>query len=295
MRPLNLDRAYQPTPAINDYFHFYSLNPTQAQHWFGSVQSGSNTLAVHVFKPKNPRGTTVLLHGYFGHTGSLKKLIRECVMHNYAVVTFDLPGHGLSSGPRMETGDIRTCATHLETILQITEGHLPRPFYMIAHSTGCSIALDYLHNIHPNPFDKIIFLAPLIRHEQWALAKSGYYIARPFTDTVPRRFRKNSSDEVYSEFVKQDPLHSDSISMNFLESVYAWNERAKDYPVWPGTICIIQGDKDRVVDWHYNLKFLREKIQHPEIHMVAGAMHQLPNESKPIRDNVFNLIFEYIN
>jgi alpha-beta hydrolase superfamily lysophospholipase len=294
MAPLNLARSYKPTPSINGYFNYYSLNPNPAKHYFGSVPSGTNALAAHVFIPPKPRGTVFLLHGYFDHTGSLQKLIRECVARNYAVASMDLPGHGLSSGLRMETGTIGTCAKHMNNFLQATEQRLPRPFHMIAHSTGCAIGLEFLHS-NPNPFDRIVFLAPLIRHEQWILARSGYYIARPFTDTLPRRFRKNSSDEAYCEFVKQDPLHSDSISMNFLETVYAWNGRAMDYPLWPGTIRIIQGDLDRVVDWRYNLDFLQEKIQHPEIIMIEGAMHQLANESEPIRNRVFSLIFNHID
>ena len=42
---------------------------------------------------------------------------------------------------------------------------LPKPFHLIAHSTGCSISLEYLYNAETNAFDQIIFLAPLIQHE----------------------------------------------------------------------------------------------------------------------------------
>ena len=173
MAPLDLSKSYEPTQAIQDYFNFYDLNPTNVQHWFGTVESEGETLAAHVFMPPEPRGTLFLIHGYFDHTGTLAKLITEGIRQGYAVATWDLPGHGLSTGDRTDTGQFNLCAEQFFDIVERSAPYLPQPIHLIAHSTGSSIAIEYLHNPDPNVFDRIVFMAPLIRHAYWGWGKLG--------------------------------------------------------------------------------------------------------------------------
>jgi alpha-beta hydrolase superfamily lysophospholipase len=292
---LNLDVPYQPTASIQEYFDYYSLNPANADHQFGTIESENEILVVHVFMPENPRGSLFLMHGYFDHTGTLSHLIQEGVNQGYAIAVWDLPGHGLSTGTRTDTGEFELCSKQLNDIVSRAEPVLPRPFHLVAHSTGCSIALADMYDDNDTTFEKIVFLAPLIRHEHWGWGKFGYAISKPFTKSVRRRDKKNSSDEAYLAFVKQDPLHSSILSYEYLSDLYRWEKTTKDYPEWPGSLCIIQGTDDDIVDWTYNMKFLNAKIAQPEIHMVPDAKHQLLNEKESIRAQVLELIFTYLN
>ncbi|VGO21641.1 alpha/beta hydrolase [Pontiella sulfatireligans] len=294
LKPLDLAKPYQPTEAIAAYFSFYGLNPANAQHYFGTVESEGQTLAAHVFMPENPRGTLFLLHGYFDHTGTLSKLIAEALARRYAVASWDLPGHGLTTGGRTETGDFDRCAKQHIDIVERAESKLPRPFDLVAHSTGCSIAIEYMYNAPTNAFEKIVFLAPLVKHAHWGWGKFGHAVGRPFTKHIRRRDMKNSSDEAYLAFVKKDPLHSGVLSFQYLEDLYEWEARARGYPRWPGSLCIIQGDADIIVDWRYNVDFLGAKVEHAELYMVPGANHQLANEPAALRKQAFELIFNYL-
>jgi alpha-beta hydrolase superfamily lysophospholipase len=295
MKPLNLSESRQPTSAIEDYFVFYDLNPTDAQHFFGTQESKGHTLAGHVFLPKDPRGTLFLLHGYFDHVGTLSKLIAESLAQGYAIVAWDLPGHGLSSGERTATGSFDLCAEQFSDIIDRSSTRLPHPFHVIAHSTGCSIVIDYLYKSKTNAFEKVVFLAPLIRHTHWGWAKFGYAAARPFTKSIRRRRKKTSSDAAYLAFVKRDPLHSGVLSFEYLKDLYRWEKRVRDYPAWPGSVVIVQGDRDKVVDWRHSIEFLQDRIEHTEISMIPGARHQLVNESKALRVQVLDSIFSNIN
>ncbi len=58
---------------------------------------------------------------------------------------------------------------------------------------------------------------------------------------------------------------------------------------------VIQGTEDTIVDWEYNLTFLKSKIIGLEIELVDKANHQLINESKELRQQVLHRIFEYID
>jgi len=294
MAPLNLKTPYHPTKEIAAYFDFYQLNPPDVKHYFGTISSKNSTLATHVFIPKNPKGTLFLIHGYFDHTGTFSRLISKSLAHHYAVVSWDLPGHGLSTGDRTDTGAFALCGEQFIDIVQRAETHLPAPFFLVTHSTGCSIALEYIQHAPTNTFSQFIFLSPLIRHAHWGWGKFGYTIAKPFVKTIRRREKKNSSDSEYLAFVKQDPLHSGLLSFEYLDDLYTWEKQIQKNSVWPESVLIIQGDHDTVVDWKYNLKFLRTKIKHPEIHIIPNARHQLINESEEFRNQVFTLIFQQL-
>ncbi|MGI9535614.1 MAG: alpha/beta hydrolase [Desulfocapsaceae bacterium] len=294
MRPIDLNQPYQPTENIDAYFNFYDLNFTNVQHWFGTVKSEGSTLAAHAFMPENPRGTLFLIHGYFDHTGTLSKLIAESLNQGYAVVTWDLPGHGLSSGDRTDTGQFHLCAEQFFDIVERSNQKLPHPMHVIAHSTGCSIAIEYLHNPDPYVFERMVFLAPLIRHTYWGLGKFGYVISKPFINQVRRRDKKNSNDEAYLAFVKKDPLHNSTLSYDYLGDLYQWEKKLRNAPVWSGSICVIQGDKDSIVKWKYNLPFMETKVENLEVHIIPGAKHQLANEIEAYRTQTFDQIFQYL-
>src|SRR5699024_4012803 len=92
-----------------------------------------------------------------------------------AVLAYDLPGHGLSSGPRAEIDDFRTYREVLEQCLAQARHHLPGPWHVIAQSTGGAIVMDYLlhHGFDDgnSPFRQIILLAPLVRPYKWSSAR----------------------------------------------------------------------------------------------------------------------------
>ena len=112
---------------VSHLFDFYDLCPTNAQHYFGTVESENEVLVVHLYMPENPKGSLFLLHGYFDHTGTLSKLIKEGIKQGYAIAVWDLPGHGLSTGMRTDTGEFELCARQLEDIIVRASAILPRP------------------------------------------------------------------------------------------------------------------------------------------------------------------------
>lgn len=296
MRPLKPCQPFEATDPVRDYVDFYQLGPPSAQHWFGTLASGTDTLAVHWYLPEQPRGTMVLLHGLFDHAGALSHLIHEGVSRDYAVLVFDLPGHGLSSGEPTDIGPVADCAGHLDTVLQRMAPYMPPPIHCVAHSAGCMITLEYLHQqAGRGPFDQVCFLTPLVHNAHWGWSRFGYTIARPFTDGIRRVDKMNSSNAAYNDTVEQDPLQSPTLSFRFLESIYAWNKAAKQYPDWPGAYLLIQGNEDSVLDWEYNLGYLEQRMEEPHTLIIEGARHQLPNESPPLRDQAFEATFEWLD
>jgi len=292
--PLDLVQAAPPSAEIRAYRKFYGLDVGHVRHFIGQFKTTERTIVGQVFLPSAPMGTFFLLHGYFDHSGTLKNLIAACLEKEFAVALFDLPGHGLSSGERGAIADFSEYASILSAFIGTYAEHLPKPHRLAAHSTGCAATYEYLHHDPPLVFDKIVFLAPLVRHAHWHLSAIGYHLVKPFTDTLPRVHCRNSSNEPFLEFTRNDPLQVDRVSIRFLDALRDWNQRIQGYATVTQSILVIQGTDDDVVDWKYNLEFLRTKIIGLEIELVEGAKHQLVNENQALRQRVFDHLFEYI-
>ncbi len=293
IKPLDFSRKPVFSSAMTAYFQYYGIHFENVNHFFGSFNSCGKLIVSHVFIPDNPKGTVFLVHGYYDHTGMLKNLIRFCLNKQFAVAVYDLPGHGLSGGKGVTINDFSEYVTVLDDFIRICQNHLPKPFHSISHSTGSAIVFDYMNNTSNQVFTRIIFLAPLVRSSYWKLSKVGYFLVRIFCENVPRKFNDNSSDNVFLEFVKKDPLQSKYVSLKFVGALFMWNKRIKDYSIITKAVLVIQGNLDKVVDWKYNIRFLKKKIKPVNIKLINNARHHLVNENKAIRSKVFSIIDEY--
>jgi alpha-beta hydrolase superfamily lysophospholipase len=80
-----------------------------------------------------------------------------------------------------------------------------------------------------------------------------------------------------------------------LDALHTWNRKIREYDAISKSMLVIQGTDDIIIDWKYNLKFLKSKIIGLEIELVDEANHQLINESNALRQQVLHRIFAYID
>jgi alpha-beta hydrolase superfamily lysophospholipase len=137
-------------------------------------------------------------------------------------------------------------------------------------------------------------LAPLVRHAFWKSSQLSYALAKPFVKDLPRKFYKNSSDLVYLERVKNDPLQGNRIPIEWLDALYSWNQRVLHYEILSTSLMVIQGTRDRVVDWQYNIEFLQQKFKTIQIKWIQDARHQLLNEIPSVQSEVLNSIAVFL-
>lgn len=294
--PLNLHQDPVHTSSTLAYFQYYGIHFEGVRHYWGYFESGKNLIAAHLFLTEASRGTVFLLHGYFDHVGTFKNLIHWCLDRRFAVAVYDLPGHGLSTGERSSISDFKDYVSVLDDFIQFCRPRMPQPYHLISHSTGGAIAYEYLHDSrNRNPvFQKVIFLAPLVRHAFWKSSQLSYALAKPFVKDLPRKFYKNSSDPVYLERVKNDPLQGNRIPIEWLDALYSWNQRVLHYEILSTSLMVIQGTRDRVVDWQYNIEFLQQKFKTIQIKWIQDARHQLLNEIPSVQSEVLNSIAVFL-
>jgi len=294
-----LDLKSEPSYSaeVISYFACYSLDFADSiKHFFGYVQADSFRIATHVFlTPENSR-TVLMTHGYLDHVGILKNVIKECLNAGYSVVAFDLPGHGLSSGDPASIGSFTEYARVYDSVRKSVSPVTTAPLTLVAHSTGCAAALEYLAEKGGIDIKEIILLAPLIKTAYFGFLKAGQAIISPFTKRTVRLYRNQSSDKEFLNFLRNDTLRIESCPLRWASAYFSWFDKTQSLqPRSTPPVTVIQGSRDDVVDWRYNVPFLKEKFTDIKVYMIKGAKHQLMNEAgnyktefeKTIRDCLY--------
>ena len=297
LRPLNLSDNSGHPDSVTDYFKFYNLDfaDDSTEHFFGTFQSQGRTLAGHIYKPAEYKATVFILHGYFDHCGLLSHIIKHLLEQGYAVAAFDLPGHGLSSGPPASIDDFSQYSRSLLDFTNLLRPHLNSPYHLVGHSTGGAAALDYLLTNQTDLFDKVILTAPLVHCVAWEQSKFAYRKSAQFVKSVPRVFRKNSSDSRFLHFVKiKDPLQARTVPLKWVGALHNWNDKITNLPACDKPVKVIQGTSDTTVDWKFNIDFIRRKFSDIDVTLIDNARHELFNESTEIRKEVFLQISSYL-
>jgi len=299
--PLTLEHAAPCEGACADYLRYYRLDFSRRlegvrQH-LGALELGDYRIACQVFWPREARGTVIVNHGYFDHVGLFDHLIDALLREGYAVVAWDLPGHGLSSGEQGAIGSFEEYSDCYRDLLNALSGQLPRPWHAIGQSTGGAILLRYLfecaeRNEQPG-FCSIIALAPLLRVVQWPWVVLQYRMFHRWMPSVKRVFVRNADNAGFVDFVRTaDPLQAKRIPVCWVGAMIDWAKRFGHYPKSDFPLRVIQGDADTTVSWAYNLKRIRMRFPNVRVDTIHGAGHHLVNESRIRRGDVFTKIID---
>lgn len=294
LRPLAA--AVALSPAEQAYRQFYCFSDTSATHsCMGTLQAGGYQIALQAWWPEQPRATLVLLHGYYDHVGLYRHVIEWALGMGFAVLSFDLPGHGLSSGARASIGDFAEYQTVLQAVLaEAAVLELPQPWHLCGQSTGGAILIDYLLTGAPGAeIGETILLAPLVRPRAWGWSQFSYRIMKRFVSEIPRRFSVNSSDAEFIDFVHhQDPLQPRNLPTAWVGALSQWVPHIEAAPRSARSPLIIQGEADMTVAWQHNLQVLQDKFAAPQILRLAEARHHLANEAPALRQRYFEFLTE---
>jgi len=255
---------------------------------------------VHYFRlpePRVERGTVFILHGYFDHVGLYSQLIDRCLGAGFDVLTYDQPGHGLSSGTPAAIGSFLEYQGVLSEVLAHVRDKIRGPWFAVGQSTGGGILIDYLlsnhHSQETSEFRNVVLLAPLVRPAGWLGAKVLHTLAKPFVNRWQRAFSANSGNTRFLRFLRDhDPLQARAVHVDWVSALRTWiphieSARPVNFPV-----TVVQGEKDQTVDWQHNLRIIRNKFAAVEEVRIADGRHHLVNEAKDLQATVFSTIID---
>ncbi|HAJ76877.1 MAG TPA: alpha/beta hydrolase [Gammaproteobacteria bacterium] len=245
------------------------------------------------------KGTAFLLHGYFDHAGLFGHLIKHCLRQGYAVVIFDMPGHGLSSGTVASIDSFRQYSEALiDCLTQAEKFSINQPWITIAQSTGAAVVIDALQDrrmAERFPLQRFILLGPLLYPRRWLTSKLLFKITRYFVKATPRTFGNNSHDPEFLKFLSSnDSLQSDKLQRDWILAMIDYQQRFSKAAISKQALHIIQGSGDDTVDWQFNMPQIQKKFPQSKIYMISDARHHLANESPEYRERVFSSIDQIV-
>ena len=279
---------------IADYCNAYGVEIGDAAMRIFTVETEDThyKTACYEITPEKPKACVILVHGYLDHAVAWRKLVPNLLKENYMLLLYDLPGHGFSDGVRADIGDFSEYRQQLGRIIDFASDKGLK-IHAIAHSTGAGVLADLLlhDREHADMLSNVVLIAPLLHSAHWGMSRFAVDLFP--IKSIKRSFRKNSSDASFMEFQKSDPLQYDRIPISWTNANAAWaKSMLSSDAVFEGEkVLFIQGKKDDVVDWKFNMKHFRRKFPNAEFSMYDDGRHQLMNETKLI---IVNLSYEII-
>lgn len=290
------DKPSKPTLLSEHYLDFYRL--PRAEFYggptLGTLNVNDNSIFCAAWRPTNAKATALLVHGYMDHLGLYKHLINFLLSQKIAVVCFDLPGHGLSTGESGHSKNFVNYTDVLKQLIEICRQHLPAPLHGLGQSMGGAILLKHLinHSSHSGyPFDTLNLFAPLLYPKAWSTSRIFLPLIKPFKKSIKRVFRPSSYDQSFLDFLRyKDPLQPLTIPVTWLGAVDIWirefeTSQGSDFPV-----NLIQGSADKTLDWQHNTEVFKEKLPNLHLCMIDRANHHLVNETESLRCDIFDAI-----
>ena len=274
---------------LDNYLYYYDIDFKKhrlaEQHHIWKSHIDNYWIVQQCWKPKTPIGTLIICHGYLDHTGLYGQLIHWALDHNYRVLCFDLPGHGLSSGQPAAIDHFDEYTTVLEHIVNaaLAGQASSHPICLTGQSTGCAVIANYLFKHPHNPLNHSVLLAPLVRITAWPTLQWLYHVLKLCLPSIKRHFKSSSHNTNFNYFLeKQDPLQARRVPLKWLGAMNQWvHTVAIHTEQLPSAITIIQGTDDTTVDWKYNISELERCFPNSKTHFIEHAYHHLVAETAP--------------
>lgn len=248
------------------------------------------------WSPPAFRGTIVFLHGMGDHCGRYGPLVDYFTKKGFRVLLYDQRGHGRSQGKRVFVKQFDTFLTDLDEYLQFSlDGCATDPLFLVGHSFGGQIALNFLAN-RPHPFRAACVASPSLEialtMPKW-LEKLG----RMMLPILPGMKLKNltnpdllTHDTQVIQAYKTDPLVCDYVTigignqmLNNLATIYGLCTQIKT------PLLLLHGSEDRYCSVAGTKRFFKElRLDQKRLKIYEGRYHELFNEVE--RENVFEEI-----
>ncbi|HET6822528.1 MAG TPA: alpha/beta hydrolase [Anaerolineales bacterium] len=263
------------------------------------------TFFVHGWEPENgsPRALVVLVHGLGEHTARYAHVGKVLSKSGYALVGFDLRGHGKSGGARGHISSLDVIMQDIGQFFRLMEDRYPDiPRFLYGHSLGGLLALTYgiLHGAH---LRGVIATGAGLRsslQEQ----KAKVAIARLLglflpTMTLPSGLDAAtiSRDPAIVEAYRKDVLVHDRVSLGLgnaaLSAIDLCFARAREFAV---PLLLMHGKEDKIAYFGGSEDFaelLRAAGRDVTFKLWDGFYHEVHNE--PGNEDVFLFMVEWLN
>lgn len=247
------------------------------------------------------RAVVCLLHGFGEHSGRYSNLAKHLTQGHYALLSFDLRGHGKSQGRRGHTPSINAFMDDIATLLSEAKNRFPNvPIFLYGHSMGGSLSLTYALR-HSPKLAGVIAASPLLELVQkpslikTIMGNIGNLLAPASTVPADLNSKNLSRDPKVVKDYDNDPLVHDRVSARlfmscFIESGKWALEHAGKFKL---PLLIMHGGDDRITSAKASKQFADRVSGNCTYKLWPGLYHEIHNE--PEQEKVFNYLTDWLN
>ena len=246
------------------------------------------------------KASIALVHGLGEHVGRYARVGEAFANAGYALMGFDLRGHGKSGGPRGHTPGYDILMDDVALLLeQIETRYTDLPGFLYGHSLGGNLVLNYALRRRPrvtgvivtSPWLKLAFEPPVF---QVTVGRLMNRIAPGFTQNSGLETAALSRDpEVVKAYVN-DPLVHDKITARLFVELYEsglWAlEHASDFPL---PLLLMCGTGDRIISAEAGRQFAERGGEKVTWLAWDGWYHEIHNE--PEKTQVLTTMFQWMS
>ncbi len=247
-----------------------------------------------------PKAAVALAHGLGEHTGRFVYVGKAFSNAGYALMGFDLRGHGRSGGPRGHTPSIEAYMQDIDLLLERVHARYPgvRTF-LYGHSLGAILALNYGLRRKPD-LQGVIATSPAMHSElenqrvKIALARLLAGLAPTLTVVNALDTSKLSHDPEVERLYRSDPLVHYKTSFGFAKAVLDANrwtlEHASEFPL---PLLLMHGTLDTIAYPSSSREFAAALGDKATLVLWEDMYHETHNELK--KDEVLQTAIQWMD
>ncbi len=258
------------------------------------------TLFAQCWKPdEESKKTILLIHGLGEHSGRYERWAKLFVEEGFNFLTFDLRGHGRSSGKRAYAKSLDILLDDIDLLFTKAEKMFKNSkFVLYGHSMGGNLVLNHVI-CRNHPVDALIASSPWLKLPKeppgpvLAIASIASRFFPKLTLKSNLDLNNRSHDpEVEKEFQK-DPLNFKKISFRLFNEMYKAGYHASrnvykiNYP-----FLLMHGTEDKITSHRASENYVMNTSSKTKLKLWEGQYHELHNEL--IYKEIFDFIIDWL-
>jgi len=256
------------------------------------------------FRSWEPEGATkavvCFVHGLGEHSGRHAHIGKAFSEAGFALVTFDLRGHGKSGGQRGHFPSFQAVMDDIHGLIQQGSERFPGlPVFLYGHSLGSLLVLNYA-TFHQHSLAGVIVTGAGLRSpvlEQKAKVTLSKALGRLLpTVTIPTGLDPEtiSRDPEVVRAYQADPLVHKVVTLSgVLVGISAVDRAFAHAAEFPVPLLLMHGTADRLTYPRGSQEFADLVPENVTLKFWDGFYHELHNE--PEQDEVFAFIIDWMN
>jgi alpha-beta hydrolase superfamily lysophospholipase len=248
---------------------------------------------------EKPKASIMLVHGIGEHVVRYDHVAKAMTDAGYAMLGFDLCGHGKSGGSRGYITSYEALMDDIATFSGVVDVRYPGiPRFIYGHSLGGGLVLNYILRRQPD-FHGAIVTAPMLKLAfeppavQVALGKLMNGLLPAFTQHSKLNTKALSHDPAVVSAYENDPLVHDKVSARLFVEMVDKGQWALDHATeFPLPLLLMHGSADTLTSPKASQEFAEKAGDKVRLKIWDGLYHEIHNE--PEKAAVFQVMIDWL-